>query len=211
MPHCQLYLITPPHLNPHEFKPLLIDALEAGPVAAVQLRLKQVTDEEIGQAIEILKPVVQNQNIAFILNDRPDLAIKYECDGVHIGMDDMPIKQARQIIGDQLQLGVSCYDSKDMAMRAGEAGADYIAYGAFFPSLSKETEVRAPIDLLNWWSELMELPVVAIGGITPQNCKSLVKAGADFLAVIHAVWGHAKGPAEGVREMLNAIHQAEQE
>ena len=185
MSNCQLYLLTPPQLNPEKFKPLLVEALEAGPIAAVQLRLKNVTDLEICQAIEILKPVVQERDIAFILNDRPDLAKKFECDGVHIGMEDMPIQQARQIVRDHLQLGVSCYDSKDLAMQAGE--------------------------LLKWWSELMELPVVAIGGITPENCKPLVKAGADFLAVINAVWGHAEGPAQGIKEMLKSINEAEQE
>ena len=211
MSNCQLYLLTPPQLNPEKFKPLLVEALEAGPIAAVQLRLKNVTDLEICQAIEILKPVVQERNIAFILNDRPDLAKKFECDGVHIGMEDMPIQQARQIVGDHLQLGVSCYDSKDLAMQAGESGADYIAYGAFFPSPTKNTEIRTPVELLKWWSELMELPVVAIGGITPENCKPLVKAGADFLAVINAVWGHAEGPAQGIKEMLKSINEAEQE
>lgn len=211
MSNCQLYLLTPPHLNPIEFKPTLINALEAGPVAAVQLRLKQVTDQEIRRAIEILQPVVQDRDIAFILNDRPDLAKEYQCDGVHIGMNDMPIKQARALIGDTMQLGVSCYDSKDMAMKAGEKGADYIAYGAFFPSPTKKTDILAPVELLSWWSELMELPVVAIGGITPQNCKPLVQAGADFLAVISAVWNHPQGPAQGVQAMLHAIQQAEQE
>lgn len=125
-------------------------------------------------------------------------------------MDDTPIEQARAQLGQELQLGVSCYDSKDMAMRAGEQGADYIAFGAFFPSPSKETEVRAPVELLTWWSEMVELPVVAIGGITPENCSPLVKAGADFLSVISAVWSHPKGPAAGVQSMLKAIEDAHQ-
>lgn len=209
MSTCELYLLTPPHFDPVQFKPLLINALEAGPIAAFQLRLKDVSDNEIRTAIEILQPIVQERNVAFILNDRPDLAREYNCDGVHIGMEDMPIEQARKIIGNDLQLGVSCYDSRDMAMKAGEKGADYIAYGAFFPSPTKDTEIRTPIDLLKWWSELMELPVVAIGGITAQNCQPLVKAGADFLAVISAIWNHPKGPASGVQDMLQAIQEAQ--
>ncbi len=208
--NCQLYLITPPYLDPNQFKSTLIKALDAGPIAAVQLRLKNVSDKQICQAIEILKPVVQERNIAFILNDRPDLAKDYECDGVHIGIEDMPIKEARNIIGNQLQLGVSCYDSKDMAMEAGEKGADYIAYGAFFPSPTKYTDMLAPIELLKWWSELIKLPVVAIGGITPYNCAPLVKAGADFLAVISTVWKCPEGPDKGVIKMLEAIQKAEQ-
>ncbi|CAI3927814.1 Thiamine monophosphate synthase (ThiE) (PDB:1G4T) (PUBMED:19060138) [Commensalibacter communis] len=208
---CELYLITPPTLDPIQFKPLLIEALEAGPIAALQLRLKNVSDDEIRKAIDILQPVVQDRNVAFILNDRPDLAKEHGCDGAHVGMDDAPIGLARSQLGNDLQLGVSCYDSRDMAMKAGEKGADYIAFGAFFPTISKDTDVRAPIELLSWWSEMMELPVVAIGGITAENCKPLVKAGADFLSVIGAVWRHPDGPAKGVQNMLRAIIEAEEE
>ncbi|MGL4686807.1 MAG: thiamine phosphate synthase [Commensalibacter sp.] len=210
MANCELYLLTPPHLDPKQFKPLLVEALDAGPIAAVQLRLKDVSDDEIRRAIDVLQPVVQDRDIAFILNDRPDLAVECDCDGVHIGIDDMPIPETRKLIGNK-QLGVSCYDSRDMAMRGGELGADYVAFGAFFPSPSKETDVRAPVELLSWWSEMMELPVVAIGGITAQNCKPLVQAGADFLAVISAVWNHPNGITAGVQTMLNAIKQAQHE
>lgn len=211
MNSCELYLLTPPSLTPTQFKPLLIEALDAGHVAAVQLRLKDVSDDEIRKAIDILQPVVQDRNIAFILNDRPDLAKEYGCDGAHIGMEDTPIELARSQLGDNLQLGVSCYDSRDMAMKAGEQGADYIAFGAFFPTISKDTDVRAPIELVSWWSEMMELPVVAIGGITAENCKPLVKAGADFLSVIGAVWRHPQGPAQGVKSLLKAIEEAQQD
>lgn len=208
---CELYLLTPPSFTPIQFKPLLIEALDAGPVAAVQLRLKDVSEDEIRKAIDILQPIVQDRNIAFILNDRPDLAKEYGCDGAHIGMDDTPIELARSQLGEDLQLGVSCYDSRDMAMKAGEGGADYIAFGAFFPTISKDTDVRASIELLSWWSEMMELPVVAIGGITSENCKPLVQAGADFLSVIGAVWRHPEGPAKGVQSMLKAIEEAQKE
>ncbi|MDI2089895.1 thiamine phosphate synthase [Commensalibacter oyaizuii] len=211
MHSCDLYVLTPPRLDPIQFKPLLIEALDAGPIAAVQLRLKDVSEDDIRRAIDILQPVVQDHDVAFILNDRPDLAKICGCDGAHVGIDDTPIEQARSLLGPDLQLGVSCYDSRDMAMQAGEKGADYIAFGAFFPSSTKDTEIRASIDLLSWWSEMMELPVVAIGGITPSNCAPLVKAGADFLSVISAVWDHPQGPGNGVKAMLKAIHQAQQE
>lgn len=211
MNSCELYLLTPPSLTPLQFKPLLIEALEAGPVAAVQLRLKDASDDDIRQAMDVLQPVVQDRNVAFILNNRPDLAKEYGCDGAHIGMEDISIELARAQLGDDLQLGVSCYDSRDIAMQAGEKGADYVAFGAFFPSTSKETDSRATVDLLSWWSEMMELPVVAIGGITAENCKPLVKAGADFLSVIGAVWRHPNGPAKGVESMLKAIQEAESE
>lgn len=209
MSNCELYLITPPAFDPIQFKPILIEALEAGPVAAFQLRLKNVPDDEIKKAIDILQPVVQDRNIAFILNDRADLAKKFNCDGVHIGIKDGSLEQVRQQIGEDMQLGVSCYDSRDLAMKAGEQGADYIAFGAFYPSPTKDTDIRAPLDLLSWWSGLMELPVVAIGGITPQNCAPLVQAGADFIAVISTVWNHPNGAAAGVQDMLKAIEEAQ--
>ncbi|GAA4481121.1 thiamine phosphate synthase [Gluconacetobacter asukensis] len=205
---CQLYLVTPPVLDPVAFAPDLARALDAGPVAAVQLRLKDVSDDAILRAIDTLRPVAQERDVAFILNDRPDLARRSGCDGAHVGGEDTDATASRALLGDALQLGVSCYDSRDLAMRAGEAGADYVAFGAFFPSPSKETEIRASVELLTWWSAMMELPVVAIGGITPENCAPLVRAGADFLAVISAVWSHPEGPAAGVRAMNAAIDAA---
>jgi thiamine-phosphate pyrophosphorylase len=204
---CQLYLVSPPALEPIAFRDRLAAALDAGDVGAVQLRLKDVPDDAIRHAIDILRPVVQDRDVAFILNDRPDLARAHGCDGAHVGADDMPAAKARALLGD-LQLGVSCYDSRDTAMVAGEAGADYVAFGAFFPSGTKDTDIRADPDLLRWWSEMMELPVVAIGGITPANCGPLVQAGADFLAVVSAVWDHPDGPAAGVRAMNDAIRRA---
>jgi thiamine-phosphate pyrophosphorylase len=201
---CRLYLVTPPALVPSVFAPLLAEALDSGDVGAVQLRLKHAADTEILHAIDLLRPIVQSRDVAFILNDRPDLAARSGCDGAHVGADDMDITRARALLGD-LQLGVSCYDSRDAAMVAGELGADYVAYGAFFPSLTKQTEIRADPELLRWWSEMMELPVVAIGGITADNCRPLVEAGADFLAVVSAVWDHPAGPGAGVRAMNAAI------
>ena len=205
---CRLYLLTPPTLHPAAFAPLLAAALDAGGVDAVQLRLKQADDDRILRAIDTLRPVVQARDVAFILNDRPDLAIRSGCDGAHVGAGDMDAAGARRLLG-ELQLGVSCYDSRDAAMVAGELGADYVAFGAFFPSPTKDTDVRADPGLLRWWSEMMELPVVAIGGITAANCGPLVTAGADFLAVISAVWDHPDGPGAGVRAMNAAIGRSQ--
>ena len=204
---CRLYLVTPPALEPAAFRDLLAAALDAGDVGAVQLRLKDQPDDAVRRAIDMLRPVVQSRDVAFILNDRPDLAAAHGCDGAHIGAEDMPAAQARRQLG-ELQLGISCYDSRDAAMLAGEAGADYVAFGAFFASGTKDTDIRADPDLLRWWSEVMELPVVAIGGITAANCAPLVQAGADFLAVVSAVWDHPDGAAAGVRAMNEAIGQA---
>jgi thiamine-phosphate pyrophosphorylase len=204
---CHIYLLTPPAL-PDDFPDLLARALDTGQVAALQLRLKGLADNDICRAVERIRPLTQAHGVALILNDRPDLAVKTGCDGAHVGEDDMPIAEARRILGPDLQLGVSCYDSRDLAMRAGEAGADYVAFGAFFPSETKATTRRADIDLLAWWSELMEPPVVAIGGITAGNCAPLVRAGANFLAVTAAVWSHPDGPAAGVTALTAAIAAA---
>ncbi len=208
MHDCRLYLVTPPRFDPHAFAPDVEAALGAGDVAALQLRLKPADEQAIRAAAAILRPICVRHGVAFILNDRPDLARALDADGVHVGADDGDAETARRLIGNDLQLGVSCYDSRDLALRAGEAGADYVAFGAFFPSPTKETAIRADPELLAWWSEIMELPVVAIGGITAENCAPLVRAGADFLAVVSAVWSHPAGAAAGVRAMNAAIEAA---
>ena len=205
---CRLYLITPPALDPLPFRDRLAAALDAGDVAAVQLRLKDAGDDAIRRAIDALRPVTQDRGVAFLLNDRPDLAVAHGCDGAHVGQTDTPARDARKILG-KLTMGVTCHASRDLAMQAGDDGADYVAFGAFFPTATKETTAQADPELLRWWSELMELPCVAIGGITAENCAPLVAAGADFLAVVGAVWNHTDGPAAGVRAMNAAISTAQ--
>jgi thiamine-phosphate pyrophosphorylase len=228
---CRVYLITPERLDPVPFADLLAAALDAGGppargppgqapggmpdpgVAAVQLRLKN-TDNEGGddtwrRAIDALRPVAQSRGVAFLLNDRADLAKATGCDGAHVGQDDMAARDARRLLGPDLTLGVTCKGSRDLAMQAGEDGADYVAFGAFYPSGSKQVTNLVDPEILHWWSELMELPCCAIGGITPENCAPLVRAGADFLAVIGCVWGHPDGPAAGVRALNAAIAAAQ--
>lgn len=204
---CRLYLVTPPALDPPAFRDVLAAALDAGDVASVQLRLKDIDDDALRRAIDVLRPVAQARDVAFLLNDRPDLAVATGCDGAHVGQTDTPAIQARRILGD-LVMGVTCHASRDLAMTAGEQGADYVAFGAFFPTATKETVHTAGTELLEWWSELMEIPSVAIGGITAANCGPLVRAGADFLAVVGAVWNHPDGAAAGVRAMNRAIAEA---
>ena len=204
---CRLYVITPPRLDPAAFADVLATALDAGDVAAVQLRLKEADDAAWRRAIDALRPVAQSRGVAFLLNDRPDLAVAHGCDGAHVGQEDTPAAVARKILGD-LTLGVTCHDSRELAFAAGEDGADYVAFGAFFPTETKLAPTRADPEILRWWSEIAELPSVAIGGITAANCAPLVQAGADFLAVIGAVWNHPEGPGAGVREMNAAIAAA---
>lgn len=206
---CRIYLITPPAIDPASFPDRLAAALDAGDVAAVQLRLKDVSDSDWMAAIDALRPVAQSRGVAFLLNDRADLVRATGCDGVHVGQDDLPARQARALIGPEATLGVTCKGSRDLAMSAGEDGADYVAFGAFFPSATKEVTTLIDPEILRWWSELMELPSCAIGGITAANCAPLVRAGTDFLAVVGAVWSHPDGPAAGVRALNAAIAAAE--
>lgn len=205
---CRLYLITPPALDLATFPDRLAAALDAGDVAAVQLRLKDADDDTVRRAADALRPVAQGRDVAFLLNDRPDLAVQTGCDGAHVGQGDMAARAARAVLGPDLMLGVTCHASRDLAMSAGEDGADYVAFGAFFPTTTKAASSHAEPDLLAWWSDLMELPCVAIGGITAENCAPLVTAGADFLAVVAAVWDHPDGPAAGVRALCAAIAAA---
>lgn len=201
---CRLYLVTPPALEPVAFRDTLAAALDAGDVACVQLRLKDIDDDALRRAIDTLRPVAQSRDVSFLLNDRPDLAVQTGCDGAHVGQTDMNAGEARRILGD-LTLGVTSHDSRHLAIEAAEAGADYVAFGAFFPTTTKEAPTRADPEILEWWSAVMEVPCVAIGGITADNCAPLVRAGADFLAVVGAVWNHPEGAAAGVRAMNAAI------
>ena len=201
---CRLYLITPPAFGPLAFAETLKRALDGGDVASLQLRLKDASDDEIARATEILAPITQRAGVAFILNDRPNLAAKLGADGVHIGQDDMPYAMARELMGPDRVIGVTCHDSRHLAIEASEAGADYVAFGAFFPTDTKDAKTHADIELLAWWSEVMIVPCVAIGGITVANARPLVEAGADFLAVSAGVWRHDQGPAAAVRA-FNAL------
>jgi len=209
----RLYLITPPDLDPAAFSPVLDKTLAAGAksgiVASLQLRLKDVDDSKIGAAIEALMPVAHKYDVAFILNDRPDLAAKYDCDGVHVGQEDTPYAEARALVGADRIVGVTCHDSKDLAFDAAEAGADYVAFGAFFPSTTKlAPKGQADVALIEAWASFVTVPCVAIGGITPANCGPLVAAGADFLAVAGAVWNHEAGPEAAIAAFENVVKSA---
>jgi len=196
---CRLYLITPPKFEARVFAEDLKRALDAGNVASLQLRLKDVEDEDIRRAGEILMPIAQRAGTAFIVNDRPDLARRLGADGVHIGQQDASYAQARAAIGPDGIVGVTCHGSRDLAFQAGEAGADYVAFGSFYPTATKVVQFRADLELLQWWAETMTVPVVAIGGITVENARPLIEAGADFLAVSAGVWNYADGPAAAVK------------
>lgn len=203
-PDCQLYLVSPPALG-DGFADRLERALSAGPVAAFQLRMKEAPDDAIIAAADQLRPICVAHDCAFILNDRADLAKQLGAEGVHLGRSDGSIKEARALLGPSAQIGATCHDSRHFAMEAGEAGADYVAFGAFYPTQTKETEYRPEPEILRWWSSLFEIPCVAIGGITADNAPPLVEAGADFLAVSSAVWNHPDGETAGVQAFSDLL------
>ena len=205
---CRLYLITPPEIELGSFAPALEAALDAGDVACLQLRLKEAGDDAVRRAGERLRPICQSRGVPLLINDRPDLAAEIGADGAHVGADDASYAEARERLGAEGMVGVSCYDSRHRAMEAAAAGADYVAFGAFFPTETKTPRSKADVDLLEWWHGLMVVPCVAIGGITAENCGPLVENGADFLAVIGGVWSHPDGPEAGVRAINRAIASA---
>jgi len=206
---CRLYLITPPRIDdPQAFARTLEDAFDGGDVGCLQLRLKDVDDDTVRRVAEALVPLAQARDVAVVMNDRPDLAVATGCDGVHVGQQDAPYAEARRLLGEDRIVGVTCHDSRDLAMAAGEAGADYVAFGAFFPTETKDAPIRASIDLLRWWAEAMVVPVVAIGGITPYNAKPLIEAGTDFLAVSAGVWAWPDGPKAAVARFNTLMEES---
>lgn len=202
---CRLYLITPPAIpDIAAFTRELDAALDAGDVASLQIRLKSreglaAPDHHVLELGRHIVPRAQDRGVAVLVNDRPDLAVELGADGVHLGQDDMPYAQARRLVGDGAIVGVTCHNSRHLALEAGEAGADYVAFGAFYPTDTKDPKAAAEPDLLTWWQEMIELPCVAIGGITAQNARPLVEAGADFLAVSAGIWRAGGGPAAAVK------------
>jgi len=196
---CRLYLITPPVIDDAKaFAALLEQALDAGDVAAIQVRLKDVSEAHLAEVTKAVLAVGQDYEVAVLLNDSPELAAKFGCDGVHIGQSDGTLKDARKIMGPDAMIGVTCHDSRHLAMEASEGGADYVAFGAFFPTQTKDTDFQAELEDLTIWQESMMTPCVAIGGITVENCDAVVEAGADFIAVCGGVWNHPDGPAAAV-------------
>ncbi len=196
-PKCQLYLISP-SLLADDFPIWLSNALDGGPVAAFQLRLKDMDDHQIARAAEPLQRICADRDVTFIINDSIALAKQLGADGVHLGQSDGDPREARAILGDGAQIGVTCHGSRHLAMEAGEAGADYVAFGAFHPSGTKSVELMADVVILEWWTAICAIPCVAIGGITPSNAAPLVHAGADFVAASQSIWSHPEGPGAAV-------------
>ena len=200
---CRLYLISPQHVG-DDFPERLKAAVHNGSVAAFQLRVKDVPEHELARLAEPLQPICAEAGVSFVVNDSMQLAKRLGADGVHLGQQDGDVREARALLGLQAQIGVTCHDSRHLAMEAGETCADYVAFGAFYPTTTKPSPYRPDPRILSWWSALFEIPCVAIGGITPANAKPLIDAGADFIAVCQAVWS-ADDPGEIVAEFSHLL------
>lgn len=203
-PACQLYLISPPAID-DGFAARLSAALDAGPVGAFQLRIKGLDDHAIATLAEPLQRICADKEVTFIVNDSIGLAKRLGADGVHLGQRDGDPREARALLGPAAQIGVTCHDSRHLAMDAGEAGADYVAFGAFYPTMTKEVHHYPEPSILGWWTTLFELPCVAIGGITPANSGPLIQAGADFIAASSSVWNAAEGEAAAVKAFAEVL------
>jgi thiamine-phosphate pyrophosphorylase len=203
-PACQLYLISPSIIE-DTFAERLKSVLAAAPVAAFQFRVKDMDEHAMARLAEPLQRICADHDTAFIINDSISLAKRLGADGVHLGQSDGDPRDARERLGRDAQIGVTCHNSRHLAMEAGEAGADYVAFGAFYPTSTKTVEHYAEPDLLQWWSSMFELPCVAIGGINATNARPLVDAGADFIAVSAAVWCYTDGAVAGLDEIYKAI------
>lgn len=205
-PPCQLYLISPPALG-EGFADRLASVLDTGLVSAFQLRVKDRADAEVIALGAKVRDVCAAHDTTFIVNDSIAVARALAADGVHLGQEDGDPREARRILGPEAQIGVTCHDSRHLAMEAGEAGADYVAFGAFYPTATKEVRHKAEPSILGWWSTLFELPCVAIGGITADNAAPLIAAGADFIAVCGAVWD-STDPVAAVRRFAPLLDRA---
>lgn len=200
-----LYLISPAQIDLDSFSSELEGALMGGPVAAFQLRLKDCDDSEFIKAAHALKPILEAHDVALVINDHADIAKQVGADAVHLGQQDGSVKEARKLLGFDIAIGVTCHGSRHLAMTAGDQGADYVAFGAFHPSQTKIPPEMADIDILNWWTALSELPCVAIGGITVENCRPILEAGADMIAVSAGIWAHSDGPAAAITAFNTVI------
>lgn len=206
--NCQIYLLTPLKIDDLDVFASTFEAvISAAPVACLQIRLKDTPNDDIEKIVEKLIPIARVQGTLILINDNVELAVKCDVDGVHLGQQDMKINLAKELLSDDAILGITCHNSKDLAFEAGISGADYVAFGSFFKSETKLGTSPADLELLTWWNETMEIPCVAIGGITTVNARQVIEAGANYIAVSSGVWDHKDGPVEAVKQLSRLCSQ----
>lgn len=182
-----LYAVTPDIFDTAELT-AKVEAALAGGASVVQYRNKVASaDAKTGQA-RALQELCRGKGVPLIINDQLELALAVDAAGLHLGRDDGSLREARARLGPEKLLGASCYNRIESALSAVQAGADYVAFGSFFPSAVKPGAVHAPVALLREAKQKLDVPIVAIGGITLDNAAQLVKAGADAIAVISALF-----------------------
>ncbi|MSO71001.1 MAG: thiamine phosphate synthase [Alphaproteobacteria bacterium] len=201
-PPCQLILVTPERFDPVAFLPALEQALDAGLVACLELRLSGLSDAQARAAIDLLRPPAQRRSVAVLLAGQAGLAAETGCDGAHLDPAAMSYQDARRVLGPGGILGIAAGISRHLALDAAEAGADFVSFGPYYPDNEAQAAGR---DLLRWWQEVIEVPCVAQGGITPANAGMLVAAGADFIACARGVWDHADGPTVAVGALTSLL------
>ena len=202
-PERGIYAVTPEHRSGAELIAAVASAVEHG-VRAVQYRDKSADPERRRRDAEALLEVCRARNVPLIINDDVDLVLAAGADGVHLGRDDEALAAARSRLGDDAIIGVSCYDEPDRALAAARNGADYVAFGSFFPSVTKPGAARATTGLVAAVRPRIGIPIVAIGGITPENAPPLLECGVDLLAVVNAVFG-APDIAQAVRRLARLV------
>ena len=202
----QIYLISPPRIDDVDaFLNQLDEVIAAGVVSVFQLRLKDIENREIVLMGKKIVPKLQEAGIAVIINDNPRIAKDLHADGVHLGQEDGDFNEARKLLGKDAIIGVTCHNSKHLGMEAAEAGADYVAFGAFYPTQTKEVIHHAEIEILEWWQDIMEIPCVAIGGINIDNALPIINAGADFIAISSGVWNYEGGIKAALQKFQTLI------
>lgn len=193
-----IYAITDPGLMGDDFLDMAQQVINSG-VQVLQYRNKAASfDRQLLEAKHLCQ-LCQDNNVVFLVNDHLDLAIQVDADGVHLGQGDTPLETAREKLGSDKIIGITCHDSLKLATEAENQGADYIAFGRFYPSQTKPGASPAMPGIISQAKQLLNIPVAAIGGITPQNVAPLLEQGADMIAVIHGIFGQAD-PGQAVSE-----------
>ncbi len=199
-----LYVLTDSRLHAHNQWPERIELAILGGAEVIQLRDKHLSDDELMPTAVSIKQICAEYGVTFIVNDRITLAKKIHADGVHIGKHDQSLREARQYLGNQYLIGVSCYKHLFSALRAQSLGADYVAFGSVFPSSTKIDAPRCPLSVISKAHSLLRIPICAIGGITANNSHHVLEAGAQLIAATHSVF-NARDPMAAANKLSHQV------
>ena len=187
-----IYLISPQKIRGSQFYEELQQVLKTNKVKYFQLRLKKISDRNLLKISKKIKKIVRKNNVKFLINDKPSIAKRVGADGCHIGQKDINFTRSRKILGKSKIIGITCHNSKKLALNAKRQGANYVAFGSFFESSTKKTAFKANLEILRWTKKKISMPIVAIGGINSINYKKILTSGADFIACSSYIWNNKK-------------------